>query len=63
MEKAIQAFREKLQLWRNLIEWEKEPRVKDFFRAEACGALHLLEEIFPSYSKEFQEIYTSYGFQ
>lgn len=63
MEKAIKAFEEKLQLWKDLAEWAKEPREKDFFRAEACGALHLLEEMFPSYSQELQEIYTSYGFQ
>lgn len=63
MEKAIKAFKEKLQLWKELAEWTKDPKEEDFFRAEACGALHLMEEMFPSYSQEFQEIYESYGFQ
>lgn len=63
MEKAIAAFKEKLRLWKELATWAKSPKEKDFFYAEACGALHLMEEIFPGYSQEFQEIYTSYGFQ
>lgn len=63
MEKAIVAFKEKLQLWKQLTEWAKSPKEKDFFCAEACGALHLMEEIFPGYSQEIQEIYASYGFQ
>ena len=63
MEKAIKAFKKKLQMWKELAEWEKDPKWKDFFHAEACGALHLMEEMFPEYSQEFQEIFESYGFK